>query len=92
VREICARHKIIYQGFSLLTANIRVLESASVRAVAKELRATAAQVIFKFSKQIGMLPLTGTTSREHMLEDLQSDDVNLSAEYVRMIESIALAN
>lgn len=92
VREICARHKIIYQGFSLLTANIRVLESASVRAVAKELKATAAQVIFKFSKQIGMLPLTGTTSREHMLEDLQSDDVNLSSEYVRMIESIALAN
>lgn len=90
VRSICRKYGIIYQGFSLLTANIRFVESATVRSIADEIKATTAQVIFKFSKALGMLPLTGTTSKEHMLEDLKADEVELSDSYVNMIESIAL--
>jgi diketogulonate reductase-like aldo/keto reductase len=40
--------------------------------------------------QIGMLPLTGTTSAQHMIEDLAADRFSLSAEELRTIEVIAL--
>jgi diketogulonate reductase-like aldo/keto reductase len=40
--------------------------------------------------QIGMLPLTGTTNPQHMKEDLQAEQLALSAEDIRRIETIAL--
>jgi diketogulonate reductase-like aldo/keto reductase len=90
VREICRENDVIYQGFSLLTANGDVLTSRLVRAVAQRLGATPAQVIFRFALQIGMLPLTGTTSRQHMQEDLDSERLQISDEEVAAIEMIAV--
>jgi diketogulonate reductase-like aldo/keto reductase len=90
VREICQRHGIIYQGFSLLTANRRVLADPEIRALAQRLDTTTAQVIFRFALQIGMLPLTGTTSQQHMKEDLQAEQLALSTEEIQRIETIAL--
>lgn len=90
VREICRAHEVIYQGFSLLTANGEVLASRLVRAIAQRLGATPAQVIFRFAMQVGMLPLTGTTSREHMQEDLESERFQLSDEELAAIEMIAV--
>jgi len=90
VREICRAHGIIYQGFSLLTANGAVLADPAVRAIAARLGAGIAQVIFRFAMQIGMLPLTGTTNPQHMKEDLQSEQLALSPEDIRLIETIAL--
>jgi diketogulonate reductase-like aldo/keto reductase len=37
--------------------------------------ATPAQVVFRFAQAIGMLPLTGTSSSDHMKQDLASRDV-----------------
>jgi aryl-alcohol dehydrogenase-like predicted oxidoreductase len=37
-----------------------------------------------------MLPLTGTTSEQHMKEDLQAEKLSLSDEEVERIETIAL--
>jgi diketogulonate reductase-like aldo/keto reductase len=90
VREICQAHGIIYQGFSLLTANRRVLADPEIRTMAQRLDATPAQVIFRFAMQIGMLPLTGTTSQQHMKEDLQAEQLILSNEEIQRIETIAL--
>ena len=90
VREICQAHGIIYQGFSLLTANRGVLADPEIRAIAQRLGAASAQVIFRFAMQIGMLPLTGTTNQQHMKEDLQAEQFALSAEEIQRIETIAL--
>ena len=90
VREICRAHGIIYQGFSLLTANGAVLADPAVRAIAARLGAGIAQVIFRFAMQIGMLPLTGTTNPQHMNEDLQAERFALSPEDIQRIETIAL--
>ena len=90
VREICQAHGIIYQGFSLLTANRRVLADPEIRTMAQRLGASTAQVIFRFAMQIGMLPLTGTTSQQHMKEDLQAEQLALSIEEIQRIETIAL--
>ena len=90
VREICQAHDIIYQGFSLLTANRAVLANPEIRAIAQRLGAGPAQIIFRFAIQIGMLPLTGTTSPQHMKEDLQAEQFTLSTEEIQRIETIAL--
>jgi diketogulonate reductase-like aldo/keto reductase len=90
VREICRQHEIIYQGFSLLTANPDVLAEPEVRAIAAREGVGPAQVVFRFAMQLGMLPLTGTTNQRHMLEDLAAERIMLSADEVERIETIAL--
>ena len=90
VREICLTHGIIYQGFSLLTANTQAMAHPIIRAIAKRLGCGVAQVIFCFAAQVGMLPLTGTTSAQHMKEDLQFDQFVLSHEEIQQIETIGM--
>jgi diketogulonate reductase-like aldo/keto reductase len=90
VRAICQAQGIIYQGFSLLTANIEVLADQEIRTIARRLSASPAQIIFRFAMQIGMLPLTGTTSQQHMKEDLQAEQLTLATEEIRRIETIAV--
>jgi diketogulonate reductase-like aldo/keto reductase len=89
IREFCREHKIIYQGFSLLTANPEVLNHPAIVNVAASANAAPAQVIFSFARTIGILPLTGTSNAEHMKQDLASRDLPLSPEAVQTIESMA---
>ncbi|MBX9569510.1 MAG: aldo/keto reductase [Candidatus Obscuribacterales bacterium] len=90
VRAICRAEKIIYQGFSLLTANTRVLSTPLVQSLCKKYQATPAQIIFAFSLQIGMLPLTGTSSIEHMKEDLQAGKIIFGNHELRELEGCAM--
>jgi diketogulonate reductase-like aldo/keto reductase len=89
VRDICKTYDIIYQGFSLLTANREVLVFPEVQRIARRLGTGSAQIVFRFAMQVGMLPLTGTTSERHMKEDLQAERLSLSEEEVQRIEFIA---
>jgi diketogulonate reductase-like aldo/keto reductase len=90
VREICLTHGIIYQGFSLLTANRGVLVEPEVRAIAERVKTGVAQVIFRFAMQIGMLPLTGTTNPQHMKDDLACEQFTLAPDDLRLLETIGL--
>ncbi len=90
VRAICHRHHIVYQAFSLLTANREVFVDPVIRAIAARLGTGVAQVIFRFAMQAGMLPLTGTTSVQHMKEDLRAEQLLLSDADVQQIETIGL--
>src|SRR6266849_3502442 len=89
VRSFCMDRKIVYQGFSLLTANPEVLRHRLVVGIAARGKVTPAQVVFRFAQAVGMLPLTGTSDAEHMKQDLASRDLSLSADEVRAIESLA---
>lgn len=90
VRELCRSHGIVYQAFSLLTANREVWTDADVRAIASRHGVGVAQVVFRFAMQVGMLPLTGTTDLAHMREDLQAERVTLSSDELHRIETIGL--
>jgi len=70
VRAVCDREGLIYQAFSLLTANSGTLHHPIVHGIARRHGRTIAQVVFRFALQIGMIPLTGTTGPRHMAEDL----------------------
>jgi len=50
---------------------------------------SAEQVVFRFALQAGMIPLTGTSNRQHMLEDLAIYQFELADEEVGIIRNIA---
>jgi diketogulonate reductase-like aldo/keto reductase len=89
VRAFCRERSIVYQGFSLLTANMAELRHPAFARMVARVGKTPAQVVFRFALQVGMQPLTGTTDPAHMREDLQSYDFELSGEDVRVLEDIA---
>jgi diketogulonate reductase-like aldo/keto reductase len=89
VRSFCDRRKIMYQGFSLLTANREVLRHPELITLAAGLNATPAQLVFAFARAVGMLPLTGTSNADHMKEDLASLNLTLPKEVVETIEALA---
>jgi diketogulonate reductase-like aldo/keto reductase len=89
VRSFCRAREITYQGFSLLTANKKVVSHPFILEIAEGANATPQQVVFSFARMIGILPLTGTSNPEHMEQDLASLDLKLSDETVQQIESLA---
>jgi diketogulonate reductase-like aldo/keto reductase len=91
VRGFCAASGITYQGFSLLTANPAALRSRAVTHAARRLAKTPAQVVFRFALEVGMIPLTGTSSGSHMREDLACVDFELEPDEVRAIEGVGAA-
>ena len=88
VRDLCRQHRLIYQGFSLLTANRDVFIEPAIRALAAKYQTGLAQIVFRFSQQVGMLPLTGTTNQQHMTEDLQCERFTLTPDELALIETI----
>jgi diketogulonate reductase-like aldo/keto reductase len=88
VREFCRQHGSVYQGFSLLTANTEIVRYPRFQEIAAEKHATLAQIVFAFARQVGMLPLTGTTNAEHMKEDLAARATELSEGDVAEIERL----
>jgi diketogulonate reductase-like aldo/keto reductase len=89
VRAFCAAHGIVYQGFSLLTANRDVLNHPELVAIARHRGRTVAQVVFRFALDVGMVPLTGTTDGGHMREDLQVFEFRLEPDEIERIERLA---
>lgn len=77
VRECCDAHDIVYQGFSLLTANRRELDRPEVKRIVERSGRTLPEVVFRFAVELGMLPLTGTTDPDHMRQDLECFDLEL---------------
>ncbi|HHI9451952.1 TPA: aldo/keto reductase family protein [Legionella anisa] len=90
VRTFSQKNKIIYQGFSLLTANQRYLLNPHMQSLAVKYDKTIPQIIFRFAKQVGILPLTGTTNQQHMDNDLNIYDFELTQEEIQYIENIGL--
>ncbi|AEG01457.1 aldo/keto reductase family protein [Methylomonas methanica] len=70
LRKFCRAHNVIYQSFWTLTANPGILANAVIVELADRYRRTPAQILFRYLTQIGVVPLTGTTSAQHMREDL----------------------
>jgi diketogulonate reductase-like aldo/keto reductase len=86
IREFCKTNNIIYQGFSLLTANPHIFPK--IKPLADKLNKTPAQIIFRFSTHIGILPLTGTRNQTHMKEDLNLN-FDLEESEINFIENIS---
>ncbi len=90
IRDICRRHDIQYQGFSLLTANPDVFKTEAFQEIVHTSGLTPAQVVFQAAIQSGMIALTGTSNQKHMQEDLNCLQSPLSEEALQTIEGVLL--
>ena len=88
VREYCAANGLIYQGFSLLTANRAALARPELAQIAARYGRAVSQVVFRFALDVGMVPLTGTSNADHMRDDLKVFDFQLEPAEVKRIETI----
>jgi diketogulonate reductase-like aldo/keto reductase len=89
VREFCTAHGIAYQGFSLLTANRDILSHPDMVGIGRRHGTSVSQFVFRLAIEVGMIVLTGTTSAEHMREDLAVFGFGLDPEEVARIEGLA---
>jgi len=88
LRKLCAEHGARYQSFWTLTANPKALGDPRLRAIAAHHAITPEQAFFRALMQDGIVPLTGTSSREHMQQDLDVTLIELEPQEVKTIFAV----
>lgn len=88
LRRWCVDHGIMYQSFWTLTANPILLQSIAIRKIADSHNKTPEQVLFRYLSQVGVVPLTGTKSDEHMIQDLSIFSFELSEAEIKYIHQL----
>lgn len=88
LRKWCRDTGVIYQSFWTLTANPQLLADETIQTLARKTGKTPAQILFRYLNQSGVVPLTGTTSAQHMTEDLAIFEFELTAEDLKSIDRL----
>ena len=71
LRKFCKEKDVFYQSFWTLTANREALASPTVEELAHSKNLTPQTLMFAFLMSLGYVtPLSGTTSKEHMAQDV----------------------
>jgi diketogulonate reductase-like aldo/keto reductase len=71
LRAYCKERQIQYQSFWTLTGNPALLKSSPVAALVQAAEVTQAIALYALVAELGIEILNGTTSREHMRDDLE---------------------
>lgn len=87
LRNFCEDFNISYQSFWSLTANINHLTNEYLLNIAKKYNKTPEQIFYKFLTQINITPLNGTTSQEHMHQDLDINNFHLDSADLSIINT-----
>jgi diketogulonate reductase-like aldo/keto reductase len=78
IRAFCKESGIVYESFWTLTANPEVLAAPDMIELAKKYGRSPAQLFFRYLTQLDIACLTGTSSKEHMEQDLSIFEFRLS--------------
>ena len=85
IRKFCLKNKIIYESFWSLSANPHILSSDILQKLAKKYKRSEAEIFYRFLNYINIVPLNGTTSKEHMIADLNIGEFELLEEEIDVI-------
>lgn len=88
IRKWCLEKKIRYQSFWTLSANPQLLASKTIIKLALKYKKSEAQILFNYLHSQGVTPLSGTTSAEHIQQDLQAFDFVMSDDEKRSISEL----
>lgn len=88
LRAWCDETGIIYQSFWSLTANPHILTSREFFALTQEYNKTEAQILYRYLNHVGIVPLIGSTSQQHIREDLDIFSFELKANEIAAISSL----
>ena len=87
LRAFCKQHNITYESFWSLTANPNILASEILEDLALKYQKGVAEIFYRFLNHIDIVPLNGTTSTKHMIEDLKISGFELTNEEIKQISS-----
>jgi diketogulonate reductase-like aldo/keto reductase len=76
LREYCKYNDIFYQSFWTLTANPHLVNCDFINKLSKVYKKTNEQIFLKFLSSLGIIPIVGTTSEIHMVDDLDEFILN----------------
>lgn len=79
IRAFCRRSGMLYESFWTLTANKDLLAGPALTELAERHGRTPAEIFFRYLTQQDVICLTGTSSPEHMAQDLSIFEFRLSA-------------
>jgi diketogulonate reductase-like aldo/keto reductase len=91
LRKWCGEQGIVFQSFWSLTANPHILANETLRILAEQYHKTPVQIFFRYLSQSGIVPLTGTSSEQHMREDLGIFGFALTVEDLNKVSSLLSA-
>ena len=78
----------VYQSFWTLTANPEVLAAPAMSDLAAKYGRSPAQLFFRYLTQMDIVCLTGTSSKEHMQQDLSIFEIRLSPAECETLEAL----
>ncbi|MDD4505084.1 MAG: aldo/keto reductase [Sulfurospirillaceae bacterium] len=81
---------MIYQSFWTLSANPHILHSPIIQTLTQHYNKSAAQIFYRYVMHQGIVPLNGTTSAQHMKEDLSVFEFILSPEEIARIDALLM--
>lgn len=90
IRAFANMNGMKYQTFWTLTANPNILRSAAITSLSEKYGKTPAQIWFAFINHKNMIFLTGTKSTEHMKDDLEVSQIQLTDLEVQSIDNLLL--
>ena len=88
IRQFCRQQGVIYQSFWTLTANPKILADTVIQDLATTYQRSSAQILFRYLTQIGIVPLTGTSSVDHMRADLAIFEFKLTEDECAEIQRL----
>ena len=77
IRVFCKQNNITYESFWSLSANPDILISEILQNLINKYQRSAAEIFYRFLNHIEIVPLNGTTSTKHMMEDLKIGEFEL---------------
>ena len=85
IRVFCKENNITYESFWSLTANPNILSSEVLQNLALKYEKGVAEIFYRFLNHIDIVPLNGTTSTKHMIEDLKIGEFELTNDEINSI-------
>jgi len=90
IRAFCKESGIVYESFWTLTANPEVLAATGMIELAAKYERSPAQLFFRYLTQLDIACLTGTSSKDHMEQDLSIFESRLSPAECETLGSLLL--
>ena len=88
LRKFCLANGVTYQSFWTLSANPHILENEMVIGLAKKYSVSPAVLLYRCLSEVGVMPLCGTKSVEHMREDLRLMEFEIVEEEIDDVHNL----
>lgn len=88
LRAFCKQNNITYESFWSLTANPNILSHEVLENLAVKYQKGVAEIFYRFLNHIDIVPLNGTTSTKHMIEDLKISEFELTNDEIEKIRQL----